>query len=685
MKKYLLFLGLTLHILIPVNAQRKWLGGFGEAWDNPLNWQPAGVPVISDEVVLDNSHDKTGYTVIFPAVAVTIASLMISPDAGNVIKLVIPATNTSSPALIISSVSDAVVLDKGAVFQNASGLTSGQSLRIAGNIRINNGGRYVHQTRSAHANDVVAKLSTAEGTEEGIFEFDIPAASSTISLSNRNFGKLMLSSTAYNSNVAYSGGGSNPVTIRSDLEIGERVSFSIGFANVFSIRRHFIQRGGNFNISNDNNATTVAIAGNILQAGGAITETGTASPVLHLNGKSTQALSFSGGINNNVIIRLENAAGAELKTPLSLPFRLELKSGRMNTSLAQLLTLKKDCSLFVDSLGKSYIEGPLKKEGLEGEPHFLFPVGNASGHRWLALKQATGNFTINYVQQNPYLFSTVMGEGLDHVSSIETWSIDADGLPPASAQVELSFDNLHSGGVTDLATLRIAQLESGVHWANKGNLYSTGSAGSSGSVTGYMINDFSTAKRLFTLGSSSPRYNSLPRNEILLHAVPQGKAIRFSWQAVTDLPVTGFLLESASQDMRFREITTLDVQPGLMHYTYLYRPADQEKHFRIKAKVKDAAGFYSRVIFRPVEKQSSIIAGPSLVSNKLNLRFNKDKNEQVAIRIHDVQGKLVIRLRQAAVKGENRLSVAVGMLGKGVYFVMIDSESGAAVDRFVKY
>ena len=153
----------------------------------------------------------------------------------------------------------------------------------------------------------------------GVFEFDIPAASSTISLSNPVFGKLKLSANMYNGSVAYSGGGSNPVTIRSDLEIGEKVSFSIGFSNIFLIKRHLIQAGGVFNISNDNNASTVIIGGDILQTGGVITETGTAEPVILLNGTERQQLGFTGGITNQVTFRCDNISGAELTTPLALP------------------------------------------------------------------------------------------------------------------------------------------------------------------------------------------------------------------------------------------------------------------------------------------------------------------------------------------------------------------------------
>src|SRR5688500_15072238 len=162
MKNYLLLFTLLFFISTCLYAQRKWKGGQGTAWDNPVNWEPAGVPAITDDVVLDNSHEQTNYTVILPLTAVTVSSVVVSPGREKQIRLVLPAANLSSPALTVTSAEDALVIGDGAVFQNASGLSSGQSLRITGKIRINNGGAYIHNTRSAHANDVVAKLSVAD-------------------------------------------------------------------------------------------------------------------------------------------------------------------------------------------------------------------------------------------------------------------------------------------------------------------------------------------------------------------------------------------------------------------------------------------------------------------------------------------------------------------------------------------
>ena len=106
-----------------------------------------------------------------------------------------------------------------------------------------------------------------------------------------------------------------------------------------------------------------------------------------------------------------------------------------------------------------------------------------------------------------------MAEGIDHISSLEVWTIDGEG-ENSEAMVELSFDNMHSGGVTDLQTLRVAQLQIDGQWKSRGNTGTSGSAGAAGSVISESVIPFDQREKLFTLASSVS-------NENILHARQQ--------------------------------------------------------------------------------------------------------------------------------------------------------------------
>ena len=82
------------------------------------------------------------------------------------------------------------------------------------------------------------------------------------------------------------------------------------------------------------------------------------------------------------------------------------------------------------------------------------------------------------------------------------WVINADASPAPSGNAELSFTDGSSKGITDMTTLRIAQL-SGGSWIDRNNTATTGTAGASGSVTSETINAFGPAAGYLALATST--------------------------------------------------------------------------------------------------------------------------------------------------------------------------------------
>lgn len=493
-----------------LQAQIKWDGEADGKWTNPVNWTSNTAPVLapSADIVLDNSVVQNDYTVkITGSDSIVINSLLIAPAPGKTITLLIDASSTKSIALSVLSAAQGIVLENGARLVNASGASAGEIISVTDSLRINTGGLYSHQTRRAHAT-LVSRLSRRTGTEEGVFEFNIPFAGNTISLSNQVYGTLRLSAAALGSNVTYSGGAINPLLIRGDLELLPGAALSLNFSDTVFIRKNLIQHGGSFNLANSDRNTIVAISGDIDQKAGVINKTGIANPEIILNGKNQQGLAINGTITGNIIIRIDNPQGVVLQTPVLIPYILDLKKGRVFTSTLNLLTLATNSRVLADSTNNnSFIHGPLRKLGLSSAKNFLFPVGKDAIQRWVCLKNATGNFTVEFFRVNPYSFSNVMGSGIHHISSLECWSIDA--TPPATAKIELSYNDQSSGGITDMSTLRVAKWTGQGSWENTGNTATTGTAGGSGSVLSNDVSQWSAPAR-FTLGSSSATQNALP-------------------------------------------------------------------------------------------------------------------------------------------------------------------------------
>lgn len=513
MYKKLLYTVILGMVCIHSLAQSKWKGDAGDRrWRSPLNWTDGIAPGISPavDVLLDNSLYQENYTIkIETDDSIVIRSLAIAPDPGKTITLIIDTSAYKSIALTTVSAAGIISIFNGGKLINGSKAASGEVIKIGDSLRLNNGAIYSHQTRRTH-NELVNRLSKRPGTELGVFEFNIPTASSTLSLSNRTYGSLQLSSTIYGKPCTYSGTGTNPLHIRGDLLIDTSVSFSLGMGTIITVDRDFIQKGGLFNIANSSATSVICFKGNIEQDGGQISKTGSSIPTLMFNGTTSQNLRLHSAISPNIRVAINNAAGVVLQKPFAIPYRLELIKGPLTTTAANLLTLMPNSLIISDSTSNlSYVDGPMKVEGLIAKDHYLFPVGKNGLQRWLGLKEVTGGFKVEYFRDDPHGLSSQMDQNLHHVSRMEYWSVEADNA--ATAKIALSF-NQNSGNITDLPTLRVGKWKTSGSWQDIGNTGTIGTPELGGVINSRVVTDFSQT-HYFTLASSSLGYNVLPVNE----------------------------------------------------------------------------------------------------------------------------------------------------------------------------
>ena len=141
-------------------GQKKWDGeGLDSLWSNERNWFPDGIPLPSDDVIIDNERFSGMYKIILPTglTAVTVQSISILPGTGNAIVIELPSNNIAAPALTIASTGPSFRIGKSGTFINSSGASSGNPIVINGSFSIENGGRYVHRTQRGNAS-IVSKL-----------------------------------------------------------------------------------------------------------------------------------------------------------------------------------------------------------------------------------------------------------------------------------------------------------------------------------------------------------------------------------------------------------------------------------------------------------------------------------------------------------------------------------------------
>jgi len=239
----MLMIGLALSC--QAQLMRIWDGEAGDsAWQNALNWQPNGIPSASDTIVLNNARVGNSYQVVMPSGASrsVIAVLIIAPENGAAITLEIPSTNTAVPALQLVAPDTCLRIYNKGTLMNRSTAGTGNPILLTGTGRIENGGKYIHQTLRGNAH-IVSRLSWDSKNVEGILEFDVPGNGGYIlSVSARQFGTLVLSSTAAGRKT-YSGSGNSKLMMWGDLIIQPSTTLNLTLNNQVELYRHLSVEG----------------------------------------------------------------------------------------------------------------------------------------------------------------------------------------------------------------------------------------------------------------------------------------------------------------------------------------------------------------------------------------------------------------------------------------------------------
>ena len=85
---------------------------------------------------------------------------------------------------------------------------------------------------------------------------------------------------------------------------------------------------------------------------------------------------------------------------------------------------------------------------------------------------------------------------------------------------------------------------------------------------------------------------------------------------------------------------------------------------------------------KPVEPMLSIYPNP--VSGEAVISFTLSRSQHVSLRLFDVQGKLVYTLTDKVLEaGSNEARLSTGGIGKGIYFVKVETEENVLSKRII--
>lgn len=528
-------------------AQIRWDGEAANGyWSDPLNWENNQTPGPEDTVLMDHSYVEGNYTVQLPSgdTLVVVHQLHLMPGFSDSITLLLPNANTVSPAFQAGGEGAAIIIGNRATFINNSGAASGTPVSVSGEgfFRIENGGHYIHRTERGHTTGLVSRLAVDAGTEEGIFEFDVPgAAAYTVSVSNRIYGHLVFSADAAGVNKTYTGAGINPLQVQSSLHIKPAALFSYG-SNVSQIEIAGdcrIDSGGRFNIANGVNPSAIWLSGH-LHCDGTILQTGAATlSSWQMRGTSPQTISGMGKWIGKISLVVNNAAGVLLPDTLFLPYHLDLQNGKVITQGAAALVMQSSGTVS-NASANSFVEGRM---GWIGGSPFVFPIGTGGIFAPIGIDgggAATDSFYAQYYRANPNSTAGVAGplaDSLDHISAVEYWELySATTVHPKQVSVYAGFASF----VKDSSSLLLASREAG-QWVSKGRARFDQSGAQGPWISGTLYAaTLSHSLQYFTLGSHADgSVNPLPlRLQSFTAQVNEAGLVDFSW-ALSERPIAG--------------------------------------------------------------------------------------------------------------------------------------------------
>jgi len=264
--------------------------------------------------------------------------------------------------------------------------------------------------------------------------------------------------------------------------------------------------------------------------------------ILYLNGTATQTVSGT-QVFKTFNLATNNAAGIVLNNNLSVSGIHTYIAGLITTAATPNYMIYEAGSSYTGSSDTRHVYGWVKKLG---NTDFVFPVGNASYLRAVALTNltATAEFNVKHnhtVTPNRYsLYNPLV-----YVDSAEYWTINK--ISGAAARIAMNWDNSKIAFPNLMISDVKAVYYDGVFWRSIGGT-ATGSALTTGNVTSNSVTAFNT-----NFGFGSVSY-VLPVKIISFTAQRKDGYSKINWTIGNELNVYNYELQRSDDGINFYPI-----------------------------------------------------------------------------------------------------------------------------------
>jgi len=594
------------------------------------------------------------------ALSVSVSSITIIPSTGTNISLIIPATNTATTALQLTATGDALTLNDGANFINAS----------AANVEID-GNLIIQQDASM---DVSAGAGNPLTSIKGNIVIDAAAVG------------VVTESGTGNPVIELNGNATQTISAGNNALTGNNLDFKVNTAGTVSLLSNLLLpddlfvEAGTIDVSNSAAKDTLGVKGD-LTISGTITESGTstASKIL-LNGTSNQNITIigSGSITGDRLgMILSNNAGATLQSDVILPYRFTLSGGNLTLGNYSLTTTSVDNT--VSLIGNHIItngSGFLVIPNV-GASVVIFPVG-IDAFSVNQVEIANGSGQTYYVRVEPGVNPPIT----QPFSAINrTWTINTNSSAANPVPANVTFYYYTGQGGVDFdytSTVDIGQFITGAWNIIQNNLIPTSNPPQYRAYGA--VNSFNTP---FIVGNHGA---ILPIDFfIACKAQKKQNGAVINWDVATEENVSRYEIEKAIDNNNFVTIAVVIRSDNKLSYSYTDNNMDGGTTiYRIKVVTLDGRIRYSNTVAVLFNTKSFLITSvtPNPLQNNTKLTISSPENTSVRMILYDAQGRVVRQWQQSISDGTNVISFDATELQRGVYF--LSANNGSAKTNTVR-
>lgn len=433
---------------------------------------------------------------------------------------------------------------------------------------------------------------------------------------------------------------------------------------------------GNFTTNasaNYSNDATVEIKGDISNDKVAMTQ---GSGITKLTGSATQTVGGTQAFIVNTIIVNNTSSGASniiVNKNLIIGASANFMDGILISATDSITFMS--ASTYAGASDTSHISGLVEKIGNQA---FTFPVGDGIKLRTAVIAApslASDVLTCKYFHSIPS--DGAMGAGLDHVSTCELWEIKRTN-GSSNPIVTLSYDNIYSGEITEIADLRVTNLIAGV-WTDMGG---PGVGMPAGMVKASVA---SSTWGGYTLGSASA-LNPLPIELLSFEAGfnNSNKGVDLKWETSSEKNSDYFTIEQSINGNEWVEISKLKAA-GNSISVIIYKSFDPDpnngiNYYRLKETDFNGNYFYSDIEFVTINSDvSDISISPNPVATNTILNYWANNDEEFQLEITNALGQILMKKTVLLNSGDNQIKLEMEQFVPGNYFLKIQSSDFSKV------